>query len=98
MQLISAVLYDEKLYAKTSVFKVMVTIFCNHQDFHIFGPLKNALKGCEFQSGTEVQQAVCFWFHQHSMEFYKKRHPSLGEISGSHGKYEDDCLLGCFTM
>lgn len=39
-------------------------------DFHVFGPLKKALKGQRFQSDAEVQQAVLTWFRQQPEEWY----------------------------
>lgn len=39
-------------------------------DFHIFGPLKKALKGQRFQSDAEVQDAVRDWFDSQPSKFY----------------------------
>lgn len=41
-------------------------------DFHIFGPLKKALKGNRFQSDEEVQNAVKEFFEQQPQEFFKQ--------------------------
>jgi len=30
-------------------------------DYHIFGPLKEALRGCRFTSDEEVKEAVHIW-------------------------------------
>jgi hypothetical protein len=39
---------------------------------HIFGLLKQALKGCRFQSDAQVKQAVHDFFQQHPLEFFEK--------------------------
>jgi hypothetical protein len=43
-----------------------------HCNFHIFGPLKQALKGHQFQSNVHVKQAVHYFLQQQPLEFFKK--------------------------
>ena len=38
-------------------------------DFHVFGPLKEAMGGKSFRSDEEVQQAVHEWLRCHSKDF-----------------------------
>ena len=39
-------------------------------DFHIFGPLKEAMGGKSFRSNEEVQQGVHKWLHSHPKTFF----------------------------
>jgi len=39
-------------------------------DFHVFGPLKEAMGGKSFRSDEEVQQAVHEWLYCQSKDFY----------------------------
>jgi len=39
-------------------------------DFHVFGPLKEAMGGKSFRSDLEVQQAVHEWLHSQSNDFF----------------------------
>jgi len=41
-------------------------------DFHIFGPLKEAMGGKCFRSDKEVQQAVHEWLHSQPKEFFSR--------------------------
>ena len=41
-------------------------------DFHLFGPLKESMKGIHFQTDEEVKAAVSNWLRTQSMEFYAK--------------------------
>jgi len=39
-------------------------------DFHIFGPLKEAMGGKSFRSDEEVQQAMHEWLHSQPKDFF----------------------------
>jgi hypothetical protein len=39
-------------------------------DFHLFGPLKNALRSCQF-ADDEVKEAVHNWLHNQSKNFFQ---------------------------
>ena len=39
-------------------------------DFHVFGPLKEAMVGKSFRSDEEVQQVVHEWLHSQPKEFF----------------------------
>jgi hypothetical protein len=39
-------------------------------DFHVFGPLKDALGGKQFQDNNEVRSVVHEWLHIHPKEFF----------------------------
>jgi histone-lysine N-methyltransferase SETMAR len=39
-------------------------------DFHVFGPLKQAMGGKSFRSDEEVQQAVHDWLRSQPKEFF----------------------------
>ena len=41
-------------------------------DFHLFGPLKESMKGIHFQTDEEVKAAVSNWLRSQSTEFYAK--------------------------
>ena len=41
-------------------------------DFHLFGPLKESMKGIHFQTDEEVKAAVSNWLSTQSTEFYAK--------------------------
>ena len=41
-------------------------------DFHLFGPLKESMKGIHFQTNEEVKAAVSNWLRTQSTEFYAK--------------------------
>ena len=41
-------------------------------DFHLFGPLKESMKGIHFQTDKEVKAAVSNWLRTQSTEFYAK--------------------------
>jgi len=41
-------------------------------DFHVFGPLKEAMGGKSFRSDKEVQQAVHEWLHSQPKEFLSR--------------------------
>jgi len=41
-------------------------------DFHIFGPLKEAMGGMSFRSDEEVQQVVHEWLHSQAKDFFLK--------------------------
>ena len=41
-------------------------------DFHLFGPLKESMKGIHFQTDEEVKAAVSNWLRTQSTEFYAK--------------------------
>lgn len=41
-------------------------------DFHLFGPLKEALGGNRFESDEEVQEFVCNWFKTRPQIFYEE--------------------------
>jgi len=41
-----------------------------HNDFHVSGPLKEAMGGKSFRSDEEVQQAVHEWLHYQPKEFF----------------------------
>lgn len=41
-------------------------------DFHLFGPLKRALKGRYFESDTEVSEVVKLWLKQQQRELFKQ--------------------------
>ena len=41
-------------------------------DFHLFGPLKETIKGIHFQTDEEVKAAVSNWLRTQSTEFYAK--------------------------
>ena len=41
-------------------------------DFHLFGPLKESMKGIHFQTDEEVKAAVSNWLRIQSTEFYAK--------------------------
>jgi hypothetical protein len=43
-----------------------------HSDFHVFGPLKEAMGGKSFRSDKEVQQAVHEWLRSHPKEFFSR--------------------------
>jgi hypothetical protein len=38
--------------------------------FHVFGPLKKALKGLRFGPGKDIKAAVVQWFQQQPREFF----------------------------
>jgi hypothetical protein len=42
-------------------------------DFHVFGPLKGALSGTQFQNDDEVRSAVHEWLHTRPKEFFFQR-------------------------
>jgi histone-lysine N-methyltransferase SETMAR len=39
-------------------------------DYHIFGPLKEALRGCRFTSNEEVKEAVHIWLREQPKNFF----------------------------
>ena len=39
-------------------------------DFHVFGPLEEAMEGKSFRSDEEVQQAVHEWLHSQPKDFF----------------------------
>jgi hypothetical protein len=41
-------------------------------EFHVFGPLKEAMGGKSFRSDEEVQQAVHKWLHSQPKEFFSR--------------------------
>jgi histone-lysine N-methyltransferase SETMAR len=41
-------------------------------DFHVFGPLKEAMGGKSFRSDEEVQQAVYEWLHSQPKDFFSR--------------------------
>jgi histone-lysine N-methyltransferase SETMAR len=41
-------------------------------DFHLFWPLKDALRGRHFRSGEEVKEAAYDWLAQQPKEFYSR--------------------------
>ena len=41
-------------------------------DFHLFGPLKESMRGIHFQTDEEVKAAVSNWLRTQSTEFYAK--------------------------
>lgn len=41
-------------------------------DYHLFGPLKEALGGQQFQNNEEVKQFVCNWLRTRPTSFYNK--------------------------
>ena len=41
-------------------------------DFHLFGPLKESMKGIHFQTDEKVKAAVSNWLRTQSTEFYAK--------------------------
>jgi len=41
-------------------------------DFHVFGPLKEAVEGKSFRSDKEVQQVVHEWLHSQPTEFFSR--------------------------
>jgi histone-lysine N-methyltransferase SETMAR len=41
-------------------------------DFHVFGPLKEAMGGKSFRSDEEVQQVVHEWVHSQPKDFYSR--------------------------
>ena len=41
-------------------------------DFHLFGPLKESMRGIHFQTDEEVKAAVSKWLITQSTEFYAK--------------------------
>jgi len=41
-------------------------------DFHVFGPLKEAMEGKSFSSDEEVQQAVHEWLHSQPKYFFSR--------------------------
>jgi len=41
-------------------------------DFHVFGPLKEAMGGKSFRSNKEVQQAVHEWLHSQPKDFFSR--------------------------
>jgi len=46
-------------------------------DFHIFGPLKEAMGGKSFRSDKEVQPAVHGWLHSQPKDFFSRGIPAL---------------------
>ena len=40
-------------------------------DVHLFGPLKEAIRGQQFTTDEQVKHAVKIWLKSHSNEFYK---------------------------
>ena len=41
-------------------------------DFHLFGPLKESMRGIHFQTDEEVNAAVSNWLRTQSTKFYAK--------------------------
>jgi len=41
-------------------------------DFHVFGPLKEAMEGKSFRSDKEVQQAVYEWLRSQPKDFFSR--------------------------
>jgi len=41
-----------------------------HSDFHVFGPLKEAMRGKSFRLDEEVQQSVHEWLRSQPKEFF----------------------------
>jgi hypothetical protein len=41
-------------------------------DYHMFGPLKEAMGGKKFRSDEEVHQAVHKWLHTRPQEFFSR--------------------------
>jgi len=41
-------------------------------DFHVFGPLQEAMGGKSFRSDEEVQQAVYEWLHSQPKDFFSR--------------------------
>jgi len=48
-------------------------------DFHVFGPLKEAMGGKSFRSDEEVQQAVHEWLQSQPKYFFFQRYPCTSE-------------------
>ena len=42
-------------------------------DFHVFGPLKDALSGTQFRYDHEVRSAVHEWLHTRPKEFFSRQ-------------------------
>lgn len=42
-------------------------------DYHIFGPLKESLKGQRFHSDEDVKAVVLNWFHEQPTSFFADR-------------------------
>jgi len=49
-------------------------------DFHVFGPLKEAMEGKSFRSNEEVQLAVHEWLHSQPKDFFFKRYPCTSKV------------------
>jgi len=48
-------------------------------DFHVFGPLKEAMGGKSFRSDEEVQQTVHEWLHSQPKDFFPRGIHALPE-------------------
>jgi hypothetical protein len=46
-------------------------------DYHVFGPLKEALGGKKFSTDDEIKEAVHRWLHSQSEEFFSRRIQAL---------------------
>ena len=45
---------------------------CAPSDFHLFGPLKNTLRGTRFEDGDSVSRAVRTWLHEQETSWYRE--------------------------
>jgi hypothetical protein len=46
-------------------------------DYHVFGPLKEALGGKKFSTDNEIKEAVHRWLRSQSEEFFSRRIQAL---------------------
>ena len=66
-------LLQQSKICPSSVFHICCTRQTSpSSDFHIFGPLKEAMGGKSFRPDEEVQQAVHEWLHSQPKDFFSR--------------------------
>jgi hypothetical protein len=63
-------LLQQSKICPSSVFHIRHTRQTSPSDFHVFGPLKQAMGGKSFRFDEEVQQAVHEWLRSQPKQFF----------------------------
>jgi hypothetical protein len=66
-------------------------------DFHVFGPLKEAMGGKSFRSNEEVQQAVQEWLCSQPKEFFSRGIHAHMECNGDYIEKCSHCVPFVFN-
>jgi hypothetical protein len=64
-------------------------------DFHLFWPLKDALRGCHFRSDEEIKEAVHDWLAQQPKDFSRGIYASV-ERGGDYTENWCHCTVSVF--